>query len=366
MVQLFGWTSTDIHQLSQHELPKGRLRCLSTFPTRKMTRASVQGPRSPLGESMWSKLTLFLRRFCQHRNTQTCEQNQDVQDADEERDVVGVSQVAANVSGWSQDVEDAGEERDVVTVSQVAVDVFGGLQDMPVVQVVQHVEAAAVINPSEATEIVHEQWATSRVEQVVSPPASRITKDIVVLALTKHSKEVEDVLLDSTIARALVDKNVDIKPPWAGGAKIFVSDFGPGDAAEFRSCFGQRLGLGPNHVVIDCCDEEVILNALKPSAKTRHLASVKTGGRLRIPAADDDSWMACSLPSSSISSAFEGPALEHGTEESSVSTEVEAIFKESSHFNVTIKRTFWHVDIPCLDASPLRKSHSEPCMTIEG
>lgn len=342
-MKLFGWTSTHIHQLSQHRLPNGRLCCLSAFPSRKMTHASVQRSCYPLGESrlsVWSKLGLFLRRLCHHRNTKRCEQHKDVQHAtagDKERDAVAVSRVAA-------------------------VD-LGGLQDMPVVQDVQHVEAAAVIDPSEAKQVVHEQWATSRIEQVVPPPAVRSTKDIVVLALTKHSKEVEDVLLDSSIARALVDKKVDIKPQWAGGAKIFVSDFGPGDAADFRACFGQRIGLGPHHVVIDFRDEEVILKILKPSAKTRHLATVKTGGRLCIPAADHNSWMACSLPSSSISSAFEGPAMERGMEQSSVSTEVEAIFNENPQFNVTIKRTFWHVDISGLDASLLRKSHSEPCMT---
>merc|ERR1712085_89851 len=95
------------------------------------------------------------------------------------------------------------------------------------------------------------------------------TLDIVVLTLTKHSKVVEDALLASTVARSFHDRGIDAKPDWACGAKVFVSDFTPEDAAELRVSFGQRIGLGPCHVVLAPQDVASVMACLTPRPNSR-------------------------------------------------------------------------------------------------
>lgn len=180
------------------------------------------------------------------------------------------------------------------------------------------------------------------------------------------TKEVEDILLACDIARLLRNANIDVKPEWAGGAKVFVHDFGPGDAAEFRAYFGQHIGLGPHHVVIESYDEDAILKALKPSAKSRAIATVKPGGKLRIPSASDFAWMPCSSASSSVADVLEKSEMEVESEVASLCTKVEARLTDHGLFRVVVKRTFCHAELVDPDARPLRRSQSEPCMMKSG
>lgn len=121
---------------------------------------------------------------------------------------------------------------------------------------------------------------------------------LVVIPLTKHSKQVEDVLLRLPLAQSLVERGINVKPEWACGAKVFVEGFGQGDAGEFRVWFGQRVGLGPHHVVVHLEDEASVLDALRQQLPAMQLATVKLGGvggsRTMAPQDNSSEWFRCS------------------------------------------------------------------------
>jgi hypothetical protein len=226
-----------------------------------------------------------------------------------------------------------------------------------VVEEIVHMDVAAVIDPDEAQAIAHEQWATSRVVATVEqePFSSR---DIVVLALTRHSKDVEEVLLNTDLSKSLVADGVEVKPAWAGGAKIFLRDFGPGAASDFRAVFGQCVGLGPNHVVVESKHEAVILKALKPSRRSRSMATVKPGGRLQMLAEHQDDCFAVS-PTPSVSDSCE-------LESSHPSDETLTIVSESNVFlKVTVKNTFVHLELDSNTEKPLRRCKSDPWLLVD-
>merc|ERR1719416_319752 len=112
-------------------------------------------------------------------------------------------------------------------------------------QLIPHTENARQISPQDAEREVRLQRAkqreniTERLSRMAQqdPLASTVTTACqpIALPLTSHSRYVEDALLQSSLAQALVDKHVNVKPEWAGGAKILAEGFGPGDAWEFRS-----------------------------------------------------------------------------------------------------------------------------------
>lgn len=124
--------------------------------------------------------------------------------------------------------------------------------------------------------------------------ATRLARQIVVLPLTKHSAEVECALLKSDLAVSLVKMGVDVTPSWAGGAKILVQDFGLGEASEFRVWFGERVGLGPHHVVVTAGEDEASIMKLLLRGKATVKKGGRGGGRTIAPDADSDSLFACS------------------------------------------------------------------------
>lgn len=339
-VKIFGCWCGSIETLSQHRLPYGRLCCLSAFAP-KMVRIDTDVPVEPEGlapQSFFVQVVSFVRALCSPRR----------------------KPLQGNQTSGSHKVFSKRETHPQAYDDEIGH--FEDIHDASVVQPVDHEELAAVIDPAEANAVVHEQWATSRVEHALPPLAVQTAKDIVVLALTKHSKEVEDSLLACDLATLLKNDNFDIKPEWAGGAKVFVSEFGPGDAAEFRAFFGQHIGLGPHHVVIESCDEGAVLKALKPSAKNRALATVKPGGRHRLPLPHDFAWMTCSSASSSVADSYQKFEIEVESKTSSLCTEVEAILPDHLLFRIVVKRTFCHAEAFDSDAHLVRRSQSEPCM----
>merc|ERR1712187_949311 len=63
--------------------------------------------------------------------------------------------------------------------------------------------------------------------------------------------------------------------------------------------FGTRIGLGPNHVIVQAEDEDSVLSVLKRSSCGRALATVKPGARMRL--LDGDMfWMASSSSDSMV------------------------------------------------------------------
>ncbi len=77
------------------------------------------------------------------------------------------------------------------------------------------------------------------------------------------------------------------RPPWAHGAHIFVENFQDGDACEFRASLGQRIGLGPTHVVLREQDEQACLKAFKRAVcqlpPKGHVTVKPNGGRMILP-----------------------------------------------------------------------------------
>jgi len=224
------------------------------------------------------------------------------------------------------------------------------VEQQEVIQDIQHGEPSAFIPPGEASEIVHEQWATSRELEATSsrPPPG---KEIVVFALTKHSKTVEDLLLHSPLAQSLIDEGVDVKPAWAGGAKVFVKSITSSDAAELRATFGQHVGLGPCHVVVEAGDEPKVRAALRPSTKSRAIATIKPGTTMRAQLAGDDEF-ACSSSSGQLL-CVEGQS---GTDDENVKAESEL----KQVFHIVVKRTFIQAEELSRSDNPLKCSHSWP------
>lgn len=319
-VELFAWSDTGVEKFAEHLLPHGHLRCLSACgplvprpPQLPVSGDLRPGPADATQLSLVSRFSHFFRGLCRHRHHAG----------------TGVGVALGPV---------APDNRHDVP------DMFEGPNCIDVVQDIEHDEVAAAIDPAEANQIVHEQWATSRTEDGILSPAVQTPTDVVVLALTKHSRDVEDLLLGSPLARSLIAQGIDVKPEWACGAKIFVKDVGPGDAAEFRTTFGQSVGLGPHHVVVVASDEPVVLKTLKPSAKVRALATVKSGGRLPLM----PPLMECSPEPSSA-----------GMSELS-SVESLAFAEDDAVFKVVARHTFFDLET-CDDAAvPLRQCFSDP------
>jgi len=183
-----------------------------------------------------------------------------------------------------------------------------------------------------------------------------------VLTLTSHAKEVEDALLSCSLAKALMDKGVDVKPEWASNAKVLTSAVGPGAVAEFRACFGNRVGLGASHVVLEPQDEQEVLNALRPPAHRRALATVKRGGRLTVPCGPEDlSWAAVSSAPSSVCDDEDpeeqdenGHPQGGGFWESWSSIESCKARNSSCKFKITVKHTFFHAEPADTEVAPRR------------
>jgi len=229
---------------------------------------------------------------------------------------------------------------------------------LPIEQEVEHDEAPACIDPCEASAVVHEQWASSRVHtQTVTH--FRPALEIVVLSLTKHSKTIEDVLLTSTLATSLKTQGVDVKPEWAGGAKIFVAEFQSQHVADLRVSFGQRLGLGPNHVVVAPQNEANILALLKTSSSCRALATSKPGATVREDLGGTDNYFACSSIASS-SCDFDRHEIISHMDERPQSADISRKSADCREWGIIVKHTFIHTVLEDGVGRTVSKSHSDP------
>lgn len=147
----------------EHRLPYGRLCCLSAFAS-KMVRIDIPIKPQGLAQSLFVQITSFIRGLCSPRRKPLRESPQ-------------TSKHEGSVFKQETHAQAHGDE----------IDSLADTHGTSVVQEVDHKEVAAIIEPAEANDIVHEQWATSRVEHDLPQLTIQTTKDIVVLALTKHS-----------------------------------------------------------------------------------------------------------------------------------------------------------------------------------
>merc|ERR1712032_383168 len=77
---------------------------------------------------------------------------------------------------------------------------------------------------------------------------------IVLLAFSRRPAELQKVIIESDFARALLDRGMNLKPDWAGGAIVMVDGLQPEDLQD---------DYGRWNVAVCECDEHHIHEALK-------------------------------------------------------------------------------------------------------
>jgi len=189
--------------------------------------------------------------------------------------------------------------------------------------------------------------------------ASASSDGVVVLAFTRHPREAEDALLQSPPALSLKSRNVDISPLWANGAKILVEGIGRGDVEEARACFGGRVGLGPQHVVVNKRDEAAIREALRKLPWERRPTLRAAGGRVDIPDDGDSAWLDCSSweGDRSVTVGEPFPATPRSETEGTGGLGEMLQLPEVPAYHITVRRTFIDIAFP-KEYEPLRRSRS--------
>merc|ERR1712032_312946 len=85
-----------------------------------------------------------------------------------------------------------------------------------------------------------------------------ISQQVVVLVFSRASRQLDEALLNSQLARDALARGIDTRPSWAYGAKIFVDGMGPETLKA--PCLPQLM---PSHVVIYEEDEDDLMKALR-------------------------------------------------------------------------------------------------------
>lgn len=144
-------------------------------------------------------------------------------------------------------------------------------------------EQPAEICPKEAACVAEELWA-QRVELFLPVafglppmPCEPVRSRVVLLQFSRHPEPLEQALLSSSIAFAARGQGIDVVPPWANGAKIFV-------AGVVREQLDVPLGGGelkPWHVLINEDDEDELRAALQHLPYS--MRKLKPGGRSIVP-----------------------------------------------------------------------------------
>lgn len=189
-------------------------------------------------------------------------------------------------------------------------------------------EEAAVITPREATAVTDELWASSVGDDLQMSPARGESGDgVLLLTFDRCTKELEDALIDSPPSRAALGRGHDVKPSWAGGAKIFVEEV---TAAHLEPpAFDGELR--PWHVIVREVEQEALWEALR-GLPIRYKKTKPHSGRVALPGV---------VSLLNVSDEGSCGALHEEVSEKSASSE--------SAFQVLpyrVVRTFIHIDIP--------------------
>jgi len=146
-------------------------------------------------------------------------------------------------------------------------------------------EPAAHISPEEARIIQAELWASGvqrlaaeEVRQSLSSHSAQTSSEsrLVLLALSRHPREMHDVLRNSELARSLAEEGVDVLPPWANGAFVL----GRGIAEDSIADVADKLGKW--HVAVWEEEEELVMDSLR-SLPYNIRPRLKQGGRIPVP-----------------------------------------------------------------------------------
>lgn len=101
---------------------------------------------------------------------------------------------------------------------------------------ISHEEPAAHISPEEAARVQRAFWETSVLRFAQSGSVSsafsvneqpQVEKRIVLLSFNRRPAELQQAILSSPLALSLLDKGIDVRPTWAGGAIVLVEGLEP-------------------------------------------------------------------------------------------------------------------------------------------
>lgn len=153
-------------------------------------------------------------------------------------------------------------------------------------------EPAVQIDPVEAAQIESHLWA-GRVEWLstngaAAAAAARMEEhpdgQVIVLAFSRCTSELEKVLQQSAPVRAAVERGIDTRPIWAGGATILVEGLGP---EKFEEPVFSVEELRPWHVVLYHRNESELHAALSLVPVRVKKLKPRTSGRFALPNHED-------------------------------------------------------------------------------
>jgi len=190
-------------------------------------------------------------------------------------------------------------------------------------------ELPAEISPEEAAQVQRLFWETSVLTfaQHGSTSAAACVQEqpqkdkrIVLLSFNRRPVELQQAILNSSLASSFLDKGIDIRPSWAGGAIVLVEGLGPEALDEDSVTW---------NVAVSEADEPHIFEALQMLPYIRPRLKPGTGRRL-VP---DDLELF-------LLSDDDGHSAQHSTDDENV--DVQGL-TEPPQFEVCIVRTFIHV-----------------------
>lgn len=197
-----------------------------------------------------------------------------------------------------------------------------------------------------AQEVQHLNTWRSDTEQAAVP------KNIVLLMFSRSSQALEDALQNTSLAKAVRNQGVDIRPAWAKGAKVFVAGFGP---QHWKPPFIEKPDVEcPSRVVLYDDDVEALLEELRQSVHHTVIKVKPSRPTLRV----DASFFASRGTEGQDG---HGPQVSPSTTESPAAASSE---KESSYIYAT--NNYWHVghSEQKRDATQLSKPCSAPARMV--
>jgi len=156
-------------------------------------------------------------------------------------------------------------------------------QDQVPQEIVHDVDPPAVIHNDEAHRIANELWA-SAVARLANNQSSTgcietSSKGLYLLTFARHPDKLDSVILESELVQSLRAAGINIRPPWANGAKVLTGFLTAGDL---------DIELCPRHVVVHAEDVQKILDSLRCIAYNQR-PRLKPGlGQTAIPLEDSD------------------------------------------------------------------------------
>jgi len=191
-------------------------------------------------------------------------------------------------------------------------------------------EPVAEIGVAEAAHISNQRWATwveQQAQGALEPRLQETSSRAIVLSFSRHTRELEEAILQSAPALSARARGVEVMPSWARGAKILVADVGP-------ECFDQNLG--PYQVIVSEDDEEALNEALQ-TLPYRFRKPKPGTARAVVP----EQFSLLGVSSSGASSSSIVP----GDLESSAPSAAD----EDEVLEIRVERTFIHVAGPAFD-----------------